>query len=36
VYGENGRILKTVEELDLQNSIRVRLCNGERTLEIER
>ncbi|ETA79201.1 exodeoxyribonuclease VII large subunit [Youngiibacter fragilis] len=36
VYGENGRILKAVEELDLQNSIRVRLCNGERTLEIER
>ncbi len=36
VYGENGRILKTVEELDLQNTIRVRLCNGERTLEIER
>jgi exodeoxyribonuclease VII large subunit len=36
VYGENGRILKKVEELDLQNTIRVRLCNGERTLEIER
>jgi exodeoxyribonuclease VII large subunit len=36
VYGENGRILTKVEELDLQNTIRVRLCNGERTLEIER
>lgn len=36
VYGENGKILKRTEELDLQKTIRVRLSNGERTLEIER
>lgn len=36
VYGESGKVLKQVGELDRESRIRIRLSDGERVLKIER
>lgn len=36
VYGESGKVLRRVSELDRENRIRIRLSDGERVVKIER